>query len=426
MAGPWEDFATTEGPWTDFAKPVEQPKKARSDGRNTNIGVGEAALSMGTGLIAKPVSDIAGLTRLGMEGLRRAGVPGIDQRDPMTVQQDVQRALTYSPRTDEGKFIAEYNPLALIGKGVNWLADKAEAAVAPSDTSGPVRNALGYGVHEVVNQLPVLAGIKAPAAAAATKAAGTQLGRDVMQSALKPPLASLQTGSAARAIDTLLDEGINVTKGGAEKLRARVELINDNIKDHIQNSPAVVDKNAVTSRMQGLVDKFRKQVAPLSDVASIQKVWNEFMDHPLINGDTIPVKVAQEMKQGTYKALGSKAYGELKGAEIEAQKEIARGLKDEIAKAVPAVRELNAEESSLLNALSLVERRALISANKNPIGLGWLSTNPVHFAGFMADRSELFKSLVGRMLSSSAKAIPEMNVAGPVAGAITTNQADQR
>ena len=40
---------------------------------------------------------------------------------------------------------------------------------------------------------------------------------------------------------------------------------------------------------------------------------------------------AQAMKQGTYRALGDKAYGELKGASIEAQKAQARGLKEELA-----------------------------------------------------------------------------------------------
>ncbi|HEX3161130.1 MAG TPA: hypothetical protein VHQ92_01005 [Pseudolabrys sp.] len=342
------------------------------------------------------------------------------------MQQDVQRALTYIPRTSVGQAVAEYNPFALAGNAVNALAGWAEKIAAPPATSGPLQSALGYGVHEAVNQLPMLAGLKAPVAASAAAEGMNALARETMQSALKPPLKALETGKAGQAIDTMLDQGINVTRGGAEKLNARIEVINDAIKDYINNSPAIIDKAAVANRLNGLVAKFQKQVTPLSDVAAIQKAYDEFINHPLLSGDTIPVQTAQAIKQGTYKALGNKSYGELKGADIEAQKGLARGLKDEIASAVPAVRPLNAEESQLLNALSLVERRVLISANKNPMGLGLLTTNPVHFLGFMADRSELFKSLVARMLSSTAKAIPEADIAGPVIGAATTQQANQQ
>ncbi len=460
MSGPWEDFAPkpyvtnfsgspqkvadlerraasihqqehpatsadSGAPWEDFTQPAPTPEPPRSSFRRNILGGAvEPVLAVASGAIAKPASDIAGLSLLVMDGLRRMGVPGISEKDPLAFKQDVQRSLTYDPRTAAGQAVMA--PLGAIGKAVDWAAEGVRNLVAPPDTSGPVREAVGRGVEEAVKQAPMFIGMKVPGAAAATEAGLKSGAREMMQSALKPPLKALQTGKAARAIDTLLDEGINVTGGGADTLRGRIDVLNNNIAQRIANSPAIIDKYAASSQMQGLLNKFTKQVSPLSDVAAIQKAWDEFLAHPMMQGPYgVPVQTAQELKQGTYRALGDKSYGELKGAEIEAQKTLARGLKEEIAKAVPEVRPLNAEESTLLNALSLVERRVLISANKNPIGLGFLTLNPKNFAAYMADRSELFKSLVARMLNTGSKAVPGMEIAGPAGGIAATEQANQ-
>ena len=429
MAGPWEDFAPKDDakPWDEFAqKKDSSPPAAQQVSKGSGGLIGgavEPIVSVATGLLAKPVSDVAGLARLGMEGLRHAGVPGIDEKDPLTVKRDVQTALTYEPRTAAGQAVMV--PLEKLGEIFSWISKNARELAAPPDTSGPVRTAFGHGVEEAVNQAPAFIGLKTPAAAASMAKTGLESGaRELMQSALKPTIKALETGKAAKAITTLLDEGINVTGGGAETLRGRIDKLNTDIATLVQNSPATVSASVVSARLQPLLDRFQKQVNPLSDVAAIQKAWNEFTNHPMIQNNQLSVPMAQELKQGTYRALGDKSYGELKGAEIEAQKALARGLKEEIANAVPAVRQLNAEESKMLNALSLVERRALISANKNPIGLGWLTVNPKHFVAYMADRSELFKSLIARMLHTGSKAVPDMTVAGPLGGLAVTEQAN--
>lgn len=244
--------------------------------------------------------------------------------------------------------------------------------------------------------------------------------KGVMQSALKPTYQALKTGKAARAIDTLLEEGINATKGGVSKMKASISELNDQIADAIKNAPAVVDKQKVAKYLQGTLDKFSKQVNPEADVKAIKAAWDEFINHPLLAGKMdIPVKLAQEMKQATYKALGEKSYGELKGAATEAQKTLARGLKEEIATAVPGVEGLNKAESALINALNVTERRALMDANKNPGGLVWLAKNPEAAIGFMADKSALFKSLLARMLYSGSEQVPAnvARVVGATAGA---------
>jgi hypothetical protein len=399
-------------------KPARKPDLTDVFGEGP-VGLAEAGRSMAGGFAAPIAGNIAGLGAIPLHAM------GAIKTEPEEVQRRVTGALTPPPpTTGVGKGLML--PGEMLGKAVNWGAGKVESGLMPPPTdAGPlseVRRGVARGAGEAVRQAPGLVGAKAPGVAAAAGEGMKDLARTTMQSALKPPLKAQQTGKAARAVDTLLDEGINVSKGGVETLNDRIGVLNDKIAQRIANSPATISKQAVGYRLQGALDKFEKQVTPLTDVKAIQRAWDEFLDHPLLQ-DRIPVKTAQEMKQGTYKALGDKAYGELKGADIEAQKTLARGLKEEIAAAVPEVRQLNAQESSLLNALSLVERRVLMEANKNPFGLGWLTSNPVKFAGWMADRSGLFKSLIARMINTSSQAMPGMGAAGVPMGMGISGQA---
>lgn len=311
--------------------------------------------------------------------------------------------------------------------GANRLLDHAayEAGGAATDLAAKVMSPesaakVGLAANVGVQAVPVLAGAAVGKLVAPAVGIG-EMARDTMQSALKPTYEALRTGKAAKAITTMLDEGINVTKGGVATLRARIGDLNDEIMSAIKNSTATVDKNQVASALLIPLKRLEMQVNPGADMAAVQKAWTEFLQHPLLSGSSsIPVQVAQKMKQGTYQALGEKAYGELSGAQIEAQKHLARGLKEEIASAVPEVAPLNAEESKLLNALSVTERRVLMEANKNPMGLSLLAKSPEAMASFMADRSALFKSLAARMLNANQETIPV--AAGAALGAVPSIQ----
>lgn len=376
----------------------------------------EAEANMVSGMVAKPVSDVMGLAAMGNDAIR--GTSG----DAGGFKDEVQRSLTYQPRTDAGRAMTEYNPLALVGKGVNWIGQKAQELTAPPE-SGTGREMLGAGIHEAINQAPQFLGAKGPAMGVAAGDAMKGLARDRMQSALKPTIASLRTGKAGKAVDTMLAEGLNVSPGGVEKMQGKIYDLNTAIAQRIQNSPAMIDKASVATRLDPVFKKFEKQVNSTDDIVAIQKAHDEFMNNPLLQGNDIPVALAQEMKQGTYKVLGDKSYGEVKSASTEAQKALARGLKEEIARAVPEVHSLNAEESAMLNALSVSERRVMMEANKNPFGLAWLTTNPVKFAGFMADRSGLFQSLIARMLNKGSQVAPDVGKLAPLGGVAVTQGA---
>lgn len=411
-------------------------------------------------------------------------------------------------------------PLGMGAEGMKMGGEMAErlgydAGGAVTDMTGSP--AAGYATNVAVQSVPaVLSGFPAKAIGAPAFTAGAER---LMQSALKPNVKAVLRGDATKAIRTLLDEGVNVTPGGAAKLRNAIDALNEQIAAAVKGSPAKVDKDVVAGYIKGVMDKFRKQVNPNSDTAAIRSSLDEFVNHPLFANigreeaelaakvaakdaskasalqdagrfattaaqqevlansavpvagmprvparvtenldrvdeankafhdalviarqrgkekeflefqlealrrygpDGIPVELAQEMKQGTYRVLKGK-YGEVGSASTEAQKALARGLKDEIARVVPEVSQLNAKESALLNALAQVEHRAAVAGNKNPAGLAWLSNNPGAWASFMADRSELFKSIVARLIYAGREQVPATAARFTVGGAAAMN-----
>lgn len=362
----------------------------------------DAALATVSGMAAKPVSDVAGTLAIPLHAA------GAIQTEPAEVQSKVRAGLTHEPTTEGGKMVTRM--LSAPGEWWDRLAQAAEQKVAGPDP-GPARAVAGYAARGAVEQAPMLAGAKAPAAAGSASRALRAGAEGEMQRALKPTIQEVRKGQAQSAINTMLDIGINVSKGGLGKIQTRVAELNQGIQDVVDRSPAIVDRDKVSSYLQGTIDRFQKQVLATDDVAQIQKAWDEFTN---VQPKDIPVKRAQELKTGTYSQLKNKSYGELKAAQIEAQKDLARGLKEEIAKAVPEVRPLNAEESKLLTALPMVERRALHAANENLAGFAWLAHDVPHFAAYLADKSTLFHSLVARMLNTASKATT--GTSGPVAG----------
>jgi hypothetical protein len=244
--------------------------------------------------------------------------------------------------------------------------------------------------------------------------------RKLMQSAIKPTLAQRASGDADTAIETLLQYGISPNKGGVNKLRDLIDGLNTEIGNKISSSTATVPKQKVLDKLDEVRDVFRNQVSPTKDLAAIEGVGQDFAAHPNfpLPQTSIPVQDAQKLKQGTYKVLQGK-YGEAGSAETEAQKGLARGLKEEVANAVPGIQALNEQESRLIKTLDVSERRALLEMNKNPVGLTALAKNPLAAAGFMADRSAAFKAIAARLINNAA--VPAAGYAGQKAIGAASN-----
>jgi hypothetical protein len=192
-----------------------------------------------------------------------------------------------------------------------------------------------------------------------------------------------------------------------------MEALNSAIADALQGSGATVDKGAVASRLDDVMQRIKDtSMNPQERLEAVQKVYDQVIANPNL-ANAIPVEKAQQIKQGIYKLL-KEEYGKLGSDAVESQKALARGLKEEIAAKVPEVSGLNAEESKIIDALKLAEHRALQTGNKDLGGIAWLAANPKAFLAFMADRSPAFKSAIANILYRGREALP-----GATAGAAT-------
>lgn len=327
-----------------------------------------------------------------------------------------------------GADVARRGPLGAIagqvGQAVQNLDQAADVA------GGKTTDVLSGAVPPEVAAAAGTAVKMAPAAIGA--GTGGALGRPVMEagakrvmhSALKPSSEAIMSGDAAKAIDTLLREGGNVTPGGVAKLRALVDKLHGEVAGKVKaaaEAGATVDKGYVGSEVYQTLQKFRNQLNSKADEAAILKSWEETSEKL---ASKIPVDTAQSLKQGTYKILADK-YAKAGRPAVEneaatqAQMAGARGLRKGIEDAVPGVAELNKRESEIINAIELAERRAGVSGNRDLAGIAWLANHPAAMAAMLADRSPLFKSMIARLLYEGRAAAP----AG--AGAVGTATAIQ-
>lgn len=228
----------------------------------------------------------------------------------------------------------------------------------------------------------------------------------VMQTAVKPAVQDLESGAADKAITTMLQEGINPTRGGMDKARNLVRALNDEVEPAIAASQATVNVPTVGSRLRDPHTTAMTQVNPQDDIAAVREAWDKFKTSPLVARKVdIPVQLAHALKKGTYQSLGGKAYGEIGTASVEAQKALARGLREEVGQAVPSILEPLKREASLMNVRDVAGRRALLESNKNTLGLSGLRMDdPLSAATFWADKSALLKALLARGLYTAGQA----------------------
>lgn len=240
--------------------------------------------------------------------------------------------------------------------------------------------------------------------------AARRLAPALMQSALKPgiktTLSAIKSGNVPPVVQTLLDEGVNVTPGGIEKLNGIIGASNQTIQDALGGLPAgtAISPLRVVSRLSETARRFGNQVNPQGDLEAISQVGENFLGAH--GAQDLAPMAAQGLKTGTYAALKSKAYGEVKGATVEAEKALARGLKEELAseaaKSGLDISAVNAREGAAITARDAIAKRVAMVGNRDPAGLAWLAHSPVTFLMAVSERSPLAKSLLARGLYSAA------------------------
>jgi hypothetical protein len=220
------------------------------------------------------------------------------------------------------------------------------------------------------------------------------------ESALKPST-TLKPAKRASIIQTGLEEKIPVpgkfSDRGLKKADAIISDIKAEIDSRIKAAEAAgAEKIApadVAKRAEELKPEF-KTVTPKTDIAPIEATKKEFIKaysekevtpegkvilHP--ERQSISVTEAQKIKQNTYRRVGDKAYGEQKTPGTEAEKQLARGLKEELETAlkdlVPELKSMNARESAVIGLDKALERAAARIRNHQIFGIG----TPIAMAG---------------------------------------------
>ena len=133
-----------------------EPSTIESIGRGVED-LGGAGYNLARGMVMGPLANVAGLGAIPLHAA------GLIDTPPTDVQSKVAHAGEYTPKTAFGRGLEEYNPLALLSKGVGKTAEAAGSAVerSPFFAGSPIAGSLaGYATKGAIEQAPTLLGAK--------------------------------------------------------------------------------------------------------------------------------------------------------------------------------------------------------------------------------------------------------------------------
>jgi len=207
---------------------------------------------------------------------------------------------------------------------------------------------------------------------------GEKVAAGLYSSALKPSTTLPKTylGRYPQVVQTGLKNAITVGKDGLETVADNIFSIDNEVSALIQKSGktgAKVDSMEVVKALDDTVAFYKDTIGGSKYIDELDALRKEFL---MENGKSIPIERAQLLKQRTGTLL-RKMYGELKSVEVEGRKALVRGLKEQVAKIVPEVGELNAKEALLIDleksldrALGRIQNHQLIGLKDAVIGAG--------------------------------------------------------
>lgn len=221
------------------------------------------------------------------------------------------------------------------------------------------------------------------------KARAGSMADRMYESALKPRPRANTEAQVSSMVRSGLEEAVPISKKGLKKSDQIIKNLQYDIQNTIDagaDKGLAVSKYKAASRLGDTFKKFSEQANPESDLSTLAESGNEFMrNYP----SEIPVDLAQRVKQGTYQQLKGKAFGELKGASIESQKAIAKGLKEELEGLFPNLKGLNQRQGNILSLQDELEGAVNRGKNKDLMGIA----TPI-VAGSLGKTAGAVKSLI--------------------------------
>jgi hypothetical protein len=168
---------------------------------------------------------------------------------------------------------------------------------------------------------------------------------------------------------TALNEGIVPSAKGSRKIQGIIDNINDDITKAIDlgsKKGTTILSTDVLTRLDDLKAFYAESVGGGIAIKEIEDMAAGFAKD---FGKRIPIARAQQIKRNT-NAIIRKQFGEMKSVAVETQKNIARGLKEEIANRFPEIQALNERESSLIGLNKELEKAVRRIDNRNIVSLG--------------------------------------------------------
>ncbi len=208
--------------------------------------------------------------------------------------------------------------------------------------------------EDLLNVLPGSKGVKLGAEQLAEQGAEGLAGR-LVKSAFRITENDLKK-SPTLIKDFLVERFSGLSKrsiaGAADTAVNSLESQLDNVINTTAKEGRKINANEVVKATEGLVDFYKNSAFP--EYADVVK--NKVAE--FVKRGEIPVDVAQEFKKNTYQIL-KKSYGKLASADTETAKQINRGIKEELEKAIPefGIADINKKISVFAKARDLMERQ---------------------------------------------------------------------
>lgn len=207
------------------------------------------------------------------------------------------------------------------------------------------------------------------------------------ESAMKPST-TLKAAERAKRVSTALQEGIPVSKAGLQKSKDIIAGLNKEISTRVKDySSATISRDLALQPVEQLkAQSVIKNINPKDDLKTITR-YMEDIQGKMVSGksglrmipgtqpEQIPLPQAQQFKQTLNKEL-NQYYANLKAGKVTPQPALAQtkaamaqGLREEITKALPELKNLNARESSLIELNKTLERSVNRISNRELIPL---------------------------------------------------------
>jgi hypothetical protein len=331
--------------------------------------------------IAKNAPQIASAAGEAL-GNRYGGVEQIKDtlyNDPVGVLSDISTvAMPAKAGLKAGGFSKLANVAGKVERVTNPLNALTTPAVSMANRAGPKMQGLAESAYERMLKINK-----------STAEGMPQFGKTLEE----------RSANAAKAL--LNDPHGQISKRGGRRFADETSGMLKKVDDIVDANPEARGSSQHLSDALGARrGTFQNQWAPGSDTAAYDAAAKEVLNNPRITKikrglvkhttqddlgrfDTktttdkvgrepiarIRAKTARDLTQGTYRNLGDKAYGELKGAQTEAHKAAARGGREILNEALPEVAPLNKEISKRIDLGQVLDEAVLRSGKHDPVGL---------------------------------------------------------